>query len=164
MIPELIGRLPIIATLNQLSEEDLARILTEPKDALTKQYQVLFHYDDARLKFSDGPSEKSPAGPRRGDRSTCPAVDHGKPDARHHVRPAERQRGQTYTVTDKSSVERSRCSARKQRDCGMFCGVPSRFVSPEAAKTLPGASWCGHFRGCGGPRNEFLSDFAYCSA
>src|SRR5262249_6036614 len=53
-IPELIGRLPVIATLNQLSEEDLARILTEPRDALTKQYQVLFHYDEARLKFDDG--------------------------------------------------------------------------------------------------------------
>ena len=39
MIPELIGRLPIIATLNQLSEGDLARILTEPRDALTRQYR-----------------------------------------------------------------------------------------------------------------------------
>jgi ATP-dependent Clp protease ATP-binding subunit ClpX len=54
MIPELIGRLPVIATLNQLSEADLARILTEPKDALTKQYEVLFHYDGAKLKFTDG--------------------------------------------------------------------------------------------------------------
>ncbi|MFO0910652.1 MAG: ATP-dependent Clp protease ATP-binding subunit ClpX [Isosphaeraceae bacterium] len=54
MIPELIGRLPVTATLNQLSELDLARILTEPKDALTKQYQVLFHYDDARLEFTEG--------------------------------------------------------------------------------------------------------------
>ena len=53
MIPELIGRLPVIGTLDQLSEDDLARILTEPKDALTKQYQVLFHYDDARLEFTD---------------------------------------------------------------------------------------------------------------
>ncbi|MGE3820327.1 MAG: ATP-dependent Clp protease ATP-binding subunit ClpX [Isosphaeraceae bacterium] len=54
MIPELIGRLPVTASLNQLSEADLARILTEPKDALTKQYQVLFHYDGARLDFTDG--------------------------------------------------------------------------------------------------------------
>jgi ATP-dependent Clp protease ATP-binding subunit ClpX len=52
MIPELIGRLPVIAPLNQLSEDDLARVLTEPKDALTKQYQVLFHYDGARLEFT----------------------------------------------------------------------------------------------------------------
>jgi ATP-dependent Clp protease ATP-binding subunit ClpX len=54
MIPELVGRLPVIATLNQLSEADLARILTEPKDALTRQYQVLFHYDGAKLEFTDG--------------------------------------------------------------------------------------------------------------
>ena len=53
MIPELIGRLPVIATLNQLSEDDLARILVEPRDALTKQYRVLFHYDGARLEFTD---------------------------------------------------------------------------------------------------------------
>ena len=54
MIPELIGRLPVIATLNQLSEADLARILTEPKDALAKQYRVLFHYDRAKLEFTEG--------------------------------------------------------------------------------------------------------------
>ncbi len=53
MIPELIGRLPVIASLNQLSEDDLARILTEPKDALAKQYHVLFHYDGAKLEFTD---------------------------------------------------------------------------------------------------------------
>jgi ATP-dependent Clp protease ATP-binding subunit ClpX len=53
MIPELIGRLPVIATLNQLSEDDLARVLTEPRDALTKQYKVLFHHDRARLEFTD---------------------------------------------------------------------------------------------------------------
>jgi ATP-dependent Clp protease ATP-binding subunit ClpX len=54
MIPELIGRLPVIATLDQLSEADLERILTEPRDALTKQYQVLFHYDGAKLEFTAG--------------------------------------------------------------------------------------------------------------
>jgi ATP-dependent Clp protease ATP-binding subunit ClpX len=54
MIPELIGRLPIISSLDQLSVADLARILTEPRDALSKQYQVLFHYDGARLRFTDG--------------------------------------------------------------------------------------------------------------
>jgi ATP-dependent Clp protease ATP-binding subunit ClpX len=54
MIPELIGRLPVIATLNQLTEDDLARILTEPRNALVKQYRVLFHLDGARLEFTDG--------------------------------------------------------------------------------------------------------------
>jgi ATP-dependent Clp protease ATP-binding subunit ClpX len=53
MIPELVGRLPVISTLDQLSVDDLAKILTEPKDALLKQYQVLFHHDDATLEFTD---------------------------------------------------------------------------------------------------------------
>jgi ATP-dependent Clp protease ATP-binding subunit ClpX len=53
MIPELVGRLPVISTLDQLSVDDLAKILTEPKDALFKQYQVLFHHDDATLEFTD---------------------------------------------------------------------------------------------------------------
>ena len=52
MIPELIGRLPVIGSLDQLSVDDLTRILTEPRDAITKQYQVLFHYDGARLDFT----------------------------------------------------------------------------------------------------------------
>ena len=53
LIPELVGRLPIISTLDQLSIDDLAKILVEPKDALLKQYQVLFHHDDAALEFTD---------------------------------------------------------------------------------------------------------------
>jgi ATP-dependent Clp protease ATP-binding subunit ClpX len=51
LIPELIGRLPVIATLKELSKEDLIRVLTEPKDALIKQYQALFKMDGAELEF-----------------------------------------------------------------------------------------------------------------
>ncbi|MFU0799164.1 MAG: ATP-dependent Clp protease ATP-binding subunit ClpX [Xylanivirga thermophila] len=51
LIPEFVGRLPIIATLNQLNEEALVRILTEPKNALVKQYQKLFEMDDVVLEF-----------------------------------------------------------------------------------------------------------------
>ncbi len=53
MMPELIGRLPIITTLNPLSEDDLVRILTEPKNALTKQYQELLAMDGVKLEFED---------------------------------------------------------------------------------------------------------------
>jgi len=52
MIPELVGRLPVISTLNQLSVDDLSRILMEPKDALLKQYQLLFYHDKAKLEFT----------------------------------------------------------------------------------------------------------------
>lgn len=50
-MPELIGRLPIITTLNPLSEADLVRILTEPKNALTKQYKELLAMDGVKLEF-----------------------------------------------------------------------------------------------------------------
>jgi ATP-dependent Clp protease ATP-binding subunit ClpX len=51
LIPELIGRLPVVATLDELEEAALIRILTEPKNALTKQYQKLFQMEDVELEF-----------------------------------------------------------------------------------------------------------------
>ncbi|MGT2910967.1 ATP-dependent Clp protease ATP-binding subunit ClpX [Streptococcus cameli] len=53
IIPELIGRLPVFAALNQLTEADLVRILTEPRNALVKQYQTLLSYDDVELEFDE---------------------------------------------------------------------------------------------------------------
>jgi ATP-dependent Clp protease ATP-binding subunit ClpX len=54
LIPEFIGRIPVIATLEELDEDALVSILTEPKNALTKQYQKLFEFEDVRLRFTDG--------------------------------------------------------------------------------------------------------------
>jgi ATP-dependent Clp protease ATP-binding subunit ClpX len=54
LIPEFIGRLPILTALQKLDEGDLVRILTEPKNALVKQYQKLITLDDAQLEFTDG--------------------------------------------------------------------------------------------------------------
>lgn len=53
LIPELVGRLPVIATLDSLDEEALVRILTEPKNAMVKQYKKLLHLDGIELKFQD---------------------------------------------------------------------------------------------------------------
>lgn len=53
LIPELIGRLHIIASLNELDEDDMVRILTEPKNAIIKQYQKLFAIDGVNLKFEE---------------------------------------------------------------------------------------------------------------
>ena len=53
LMPELIGRLPVVTTLQPLSEEDLVRILVEPKNALTKQYQELLAIDDVKLEFEE---------------------------------------------------------------------------------------------------------------
>ena len=54
LIPELVGRLPVIATMDELAEEDLIRILKEPKNALSKQYQKLFAYEGITLRFTEG--------------------------------------------------------------------------------------------------------------
>ncbi|WP_434352860.1 ATP-dependent protease ATP-binding subunit ClpX [Psychrobacter sp. HD31] len=53
LIPELIGRLPVIASLEELDEDALIQILTKPKNALVKQYQYLFDMENAELKFTD---------------------------------------------------------------------------------------------------------------
>ncbi len=54
LIPELVGRLPVIATMEELEEDDLIRILKEPKNALTKQYQKLFEFEGITLRFTEG--------------------------------------------------------------------------------------------------------------
>jgi len=54
LIPEFIGRLPVVATLTELNEETLIDILTQPKNALVKQYQKLFEFEDVHLRFTDG--------------------------------------------------------------------------------------------------------------
>lgn len=53
MVPELVGRMPIITALDQLDEEALVRILTQPKNAIVKQYVKLFSYDDVRLEVEE---------------------------------------------------------------------------------------------------------------
>ncbi len=53
LIPEFIGRLPLVATLEELDHEALIRILTEPKNSLIKQYQKLFHMESVELEFTD---------------------------------------------------------------------------------------------------------------
>ncbi|HEM2792379.1 TPA: ATP-dependent Clp protease ATP-binding subunit ClpX [Streptococcus suis] len=58
IIPELIGRLPVFAALDQLTTEDLVRILTEPKNALVKQYQTLLSYDNVELEFDQDALEE----------------------------------------------------------------------------------------------------------
>ena len=53
MIPEFVGRIPVITSLSALSEDDLMRILVEPKNALVKQYQKMFEFEDSKLTFTD---------------------------------------------------------------------------------------------------------------
>ena len=68
LIPEFVGRLPVIATLDELTEESLVRILTEPKNALTKQFSKLFEMEGAELEFR--PEALGAAARRAMDRKT----------------------------------------------------------------------------------------------
>ena len=102
MIPELIGRLPVIAPLNQLSEADLERILNEPKDALTKQFQVLFHYDGATLDFTpDAIKEIAQRAKARGTgaRALRSIMETMMLDIMYEL--PEREPGKRYTITGK---------------------------------------------------------------
>jgi ATP-dependent Clp protease ATP-binding subunit ClpX len=53
MIPEFVGRVPVVATLHDLDQKALVEILMRPKNALVKQYQRLFEYENVRLRFAD---------------------------------------------------------------------------------------------------------------
>ena len=53
LIPEFVGRMPIVATLRELDEKSLIKILKEPKNSLLKQYKRLFEFEDVRLEFRD---------------------------------------------------------------------------------------------------------------
>jgi ATP-dependent Clp protease ATP-binding subunit ClpX len=53
LIPEFIGRLPVVSTLNALDEDALIKILVEPKNALTRQYAKFFEYDGVELEFTE---------------------------------------------------------------------------------------------------------------
>ena len=53
LIPEFVGRLPVVATLHDLDKAALVEILTQPKNAITRQYQRLFEYENVKLRFTD---------------------------------------------------------------------------------------------------------------
>ena len=89
LIPEFVGRLPVVATLDELDEAALMQILTEPKNALTKQYRKLFDMEGVELEFREE-SLRAVARTRDAaqDRRARPAHDPRERAARHHVRPA----------------------------------------------------------------------------
>ena len=86
LIPEFVGRLPVVATLEELDEEALVKILTEPKNAITKQYQKMFEIEGTEIEFR--PDSLNAVAIKAMQRKTARARlthDTGKYPARHHV-------------------------------------------------------------------------------
>jgi ATP-dependent Clp protease ATP-binding subunit ClpX len=89
LIPEFIGRLPVISSVHSLDKEALVRILVEPKNALVKQYRKFFEFDGVELEFSDDALEAvADQAILRGTGRPRPAGDPGGGPARRPVRPA----------------------------------------------------------------------------
>src|SRR4029078_7650013 len=57
LIPELVGRLPVVGALHELDKAALIQILTQPRNAITRQYQRLFEYENVKLRFTDDARE-----------------------------------------------------------------------------------------------------------
>ena len=89
LIPEFVGRVPILTYVDDLDEKSLVRILVEPKNALTKQYQKLFELDGVHLSFTPNALKAiAPQGHRAQDGCPRPAKCDGTGHARYHVPPA----------------------------------------------------------------------------
>ena len=107
MIPEFVGRLPVIAPLHELDEEALVDILTQPKNALVKQYQKLFEMDGVKLQVHQGRAAGGRA--RRAEaqvraRAACAPSSRG--DARHHVRGPHRRRPIREVVINEETIQK----------------------------------------------------------
>ena len=107
LIPEFVGRLPVVATLDELDEAALIQILVEPKNALIKQYQKLFEMEGVELEIRETALRAIAAqGAGAQDRRPRPALDPRAGAARRHVRPA---------VADEPVARRRRRGDDRQR-------------------------------------------------
>jgi ATP-dependent Clp protease ATP-binding subunit ClpX len=100
MIPELLGRLPVLSTLSKLTESDLVRVLTEPKNAIVKQYQRLFEMENSTIEFTDGSLKeiaKIARGKNTGARGLRSVVESVMFDLMYEL--PDREPGQQYVIT-----------------------------------------------------------------
>ncbi len=147
LIPEFVGRLPVVATLDELDEAALIQILTEPKNALLKQYQKMFSMEGVELEVRAGSAAGSSyQGLGTAHRCARPALHPGASSPGHHVRPAvAEQRAQ--------SGDRRRHDHRRHQASpdllgpaqgGGFGAVTRRLPVPAAGRDGPGTrdiSW-----------------------
>ena len=107
LIPEFIGRLPVVTAIHQLTRDDLIQILTEPKNALIRQFQRFFEFDDIELVFAeDSLAAIADQRARARDRRPRPALDHRGDAPRHPVRAAFAARRLASASSPSETIER----------------------------------------------------------
>ena len=116
LIPEFIGRLPVVSAVHQLQREDLVKILMEPKNALAKQYQRFFGYDNIELVFTeDALWEIADKALVARDRRSWPALDHRGGAPRRDVRAPVAQGRLQVRDHEGDDLERNPADARDER-------------------------------------------------
>ncbi len=114
MIPEFIGRLPVVSSLDALTEEEMVAILTETKNAMIKQYTKLFSMEGVRLTCHEGCAARAcRPGRHQRNRRACPAFHARADHARHHVRRAE-SRGHRRSHDQSRGGRRQKAPAHSQ--------------------------------------------------
>ena len=101
LIPELLGRLPVMGTLAPLTEDALVQVLTEPRNALVRQYKKLFEMEDCELEFTEGALFEIARRARirdTGARGLRSIVERAMFDVMYEL--PEQERGQTFVITE----------------------------------------------------------------
>ena len=134
LIPEFVGRLPVVVSLAALGQEDLVKVLTEPKNAVTKQFSKFLSLDKVELVFTPGCARgHRQAGHRSQDRRARPAHDRRGGAARGHVRHpgADRRQEGASSPPRRSSTASRRCWSPRPRTPSL---APSRPKSAGRAR------------------------------
>ena len=120
LIPEFVGRLPVVSAVHQLTQDDLVEILTEPKNALVRQYQRFFGYDSIELVFTEDAlvGDRRARARARDGRPRSP-LDHRARAPRRHVRAPVAHRRHEVRADEGDDLARAEADARhERRGCG----------------------------------------------
>ena len=120
LIPEFVGRLPVLTSVNSLDESALVDILTQPKNALVKQYRKFFEFDGVELEFTDDAMQRDlRAGDPARDRRPRPAGDHGGGPPERDVRAAVAPGRHEVPRRPRRRADRREPHARPAREAGV---------------------------------------------
>ena len=136
MIPEFIGRLPMVGAVRSLDRDALVQILTEPKNALVKQYQKVFEFEDVELEFTpDGLGRRRRPGAAARHRCTWAAGDPRRGAAQHDVRAARPHRRRPGADRREDRAREGQPHARAPRDGPGDAASPGRLLTDRGRRS-----------------------------